>query len=143
MQIARFLSDDFEVEVVLTVKELSKITIQRIQELDILVVAESLLGSAAYWDKSSQFSGTARVNAKNTAGRYMQSQFQAMLMGLGSQAELLKANEGAAVEQAIKDGWKAQKKLFDGETAADKARVSRSPCRFFFSLELNTVSLRR
>lgn len=122
-QIEAFLSTDFECEVLLSLPELQKLSIARIQECDIVVVAESLLASPIYWERCSMFSGTGRVNAANRAGRYLQAEFEKVLGGLEAQAERLKVRKPIAARNAIKLGWKEQKELHIREVAIDKAQV--------------------
>mmetsp|Transcript_13824 Transcript_13824/g.25733 ORF Transcript_13824/g.25733 Transcript_13824/m.25733 type:complete len:2142 (+) Transcript_13824:104-6529(+) len=103
-EVAKFLGTSLSVETVHGLADLNHLTIQRLRDADVVIVATSLFRSNLYFERLRQLSGCAReLPAKG--GRHFSEAYGAVLGDLGNRAaELMKGALGdvaRAVELAV------------------------------------------
>ncbi|PCH36338.1 hypothetical protein WOLCODRAFT_166855 [Wolfiporia cocos MD-104 SS10] len=109
-EVKKFAGKRFKVVELSTASNLNSLTIEQVQEADIVVVASNLFQSSVYLANLEAFAGAGSLPVQD--GRYFKARLETVLSSLGGQVERLR-NEGAtAVMDAIREG----RKLDDDES---------------------------
>ncbi|KAG6827082.1 hypothetical protein H0H92_013265 [Tricholoma furcatifolium] len=102
-EVIKFTGDSrFRVEVISNVSHLNALTIAKIKEADIIIVASSILKSSVYSENLSSLAGTDELPDKKEGGRQFNAQLDKVLASLKAQTELLKTEGAAAVVERMK-----------------------------------------
>jgi hypothetical protein len=105
-EVVKFTADRYTVIVLSTVSNLNSITIEEIQEADLIIVASNIFKSPIYLDNLALLSGSADFPSKE--GRHFNSHLDEVREALHTQVDLLRDGSGgsAAVLEFIKKGRK-------------------------------------
>ncbi|GLB41686.1 putative C-5 cytosine-specific DNA methylase [Lyophyllum shimeji] len=100
-EVKKFTGKRFRVEVISTVANLNSLTIEAIQEADIIIVASNLFGSRVYLENLEFLAGTGALPQRD--GRHFNAHLDKALESLKDLTEILKTRGSAAVTQKIKE----------------------------------------
>ncbi|KZT41751.1 hypothetical protein SISSUDRAFT_241299 [Sistotremastrum suecicum HHB10207 ss-3] len=114
-EIKKFTGDHFNVVVIHTATQINQVTIEKIQDADIVIVASSLFRSDVYLSNLQDFAGSESL--PNAEGRFFTAKLEEAHKSLRTQVELLYSEGATAVSTAIKTASK------ENAEAAHKAFV--------------------
>lgn len=100
-EVQKFCGKHFEVVVISTAANLNSLTIENIQDADIVVVASNLFKSSVYLANLEAFSTAGTL--PNQEGRYFNARLKQTLSALGEQVELLKTTGATVVAEKIEE----------------------------------------
>jgi SNF2-related domain len=103
-EVQKFCGKKFEVVVISTAANLNSLTIENIQDADIVVVASNLFKSSVYLANLEAFSTAGTLPTQE--GRYFNARLKQALSALGSQVELLQKDGATAVADKIEEAEK-------------------------------------
>ena len=107
-EIKKFTGDHFEVVIISTASNLNSLTIEEVQDADIIVVASNLFHSGVYLSNLEAFAAGGTL--PNQDGRYFNARLDHILASLRNQVERLR-NEGSdAAMEAIHEARKRGKR---------------------------------
>ncbi|KZT07288.1 uncharacterized protein LAESUDRAFT_725197 [Laetiporus sulphureus 93-53] len=103
-EVKKFTGKRFKVVVITTVSSLNSLTVENIQEADIVVVASNLFKSIVYLAHLEIFAGAGSLPAKD--GRYFNARLENVLASLRGQVDRLREEGARAVMRKINEGRK-------------------------------------
>lgn len=103
-EVQKFCGNKFEVVVISTATNLNSLTIEAVQDADIIIVASNLFKSGVYLANLEAFSTAGTL--PNQEGRYFNARLKQTLTALGEQVKLLKKGDVTAVTTKIEEGAK-------------------------------------
>lgn len=107
-EVAKFMGKSYETLVISNVSALNKVTIEQIQDADIIIVPSILFKSDAYLSNLEAFA--AGPGLPSTAGRYFRSRVEEVKISLAKQVDRLQSEDGpTAVKKEIRDARKRSK----------------------------------
>ncbi|KAI0940949.1 hypothetical protein AcV7_003183 [Taiwanofungus camphoratus] len=109
-EVKKFTGTRFKVVVISTATNLNPLTIEEIQEADIVVVASNLFRSSVYLANLEAFAAAGSLPAQD--GRYFNARLDIVLSSLREQVERLKEEGATRVMEQIQEG----RKLDDDES---------------------------
>ncbi|KAF8574267.1 hypothetical protein K439DRAFT_1665489 [Ramaria rubella] len=98
-EVQKFCGKKFDVCVISTASNLNSLTIEEVEDADIIVVASNLFKSSVYLANLEAFSTSGAL--PNQEGRYFNARLKQTLSALGEQVELLKEEGASAVAAKI------------------------------------------
>ncbi|KAF6761679.1 DNA repair protein rad8 [Ephemerocybe angulata] len=119
-EVGKFLKKKMKVVVISTVANLNKVTIEEIQEADIVIVASNIFKSNVYLENLSLLAGVSGLPTRD--GRHFNDHLEKALGSLKSQVDRLQDEGSLAVMKEVKD---AQKRVQEEEAAAAAAIASK------------------
>ncbi|KAL5513360.1 hypothetical protein ACEPAH_3759 [Sanghuangporus vaninii] len=117
-EIKKFTGDHFEVVIISTASNLNSLTIEEVQDADIVVVASNLFHSGVYLSNLEAFAAGGTL--PNQDGRYFNARLDDILTSLRNQVERLR-NEGS--EAAMEAIHEARKKDSEADMFVQKKRL--------------------
>jgi SNF2-related domain len=99
-EVKKFTGKRFQVEVLSTATSLNSLTIEKVQDADIVIVASNLFSSSVYLDNLQTLSGGGTLPAQD--GRYFASRLDEILQSLKSHVEILRDQGSVSLMQAVK-----------------------------------------
>ncbi|OCH91470.1 hypothetical protein OBBRIDRAFT_812104 [Obba rivulosa] len=103
-EVKKFTGKRFKVVEISTASNLNSLTIEEVQEADIVIVASNLFHSSVYLANLEAFAGAGSLPAQD--GRYFSARLEIVLGSLREQVDRLRDEGAAAVMDAIKEGRK-------------------------------------
>jgi site-specific DNA-cytosine methylase len=100
-EVKKFCGDSFSVVVIYSKTDLNSLTINEVQEADIVIMSVSVYKSDAYFDSLARLAAANPLPQK--AGRYFDSSLQCCLRGLRNRMKELQEDGAAKVDQSVKD----------------------------------------
>lgn len=101
-EVKKFTGKRFQVEVLSTATSLNALTIERVQDADMVIVASNLFSSTVYLDNLQTISGGGTLPTQD--GRYFGARLDQCLDSLKSQVEILRDDGSVALMKEIKAG---------------------------------------
>ncbi|CCM02538.1 uncharacterized protein FIBRA_04640 [Fibroporia radiculosa] len=130
-EVKKFTGSRFKVVVLSTATNLNSLTIEAVQEADIVVVASNLFHSSVYLANLEALAGAGSLPIRD--GRYFNARLVTVLESLGGQVDRLRDDGPAAVLEQIKTGRELDEdednffvptKRLKGKSYRDAAEVS-------------------
>ncbi|KAF9815099.1 hypothetical protein IEO21_04796 [Rhodonia placenta] len=109
-EVKKFTGKRFKVVVLSTASNLNSLTVDEVQEADIVVVASNLFHSSVYLANLEAFAGAGSLPVQD--GRYFNARLETVLSSLRRQVDRLREEGATAVMDQIKEG----RKLDDDES---------------------------
>ncbi|KZT02845.1 uncharacterized protein LAESUDRAFT_661099 [Laetiporus sulphureus 93-53] len=103
-EVEKFTGKRFKVVILMTVMNLNSLTIEDVQEADIVVVASNLFHSSVYLANLESFAGGGSLPAQD--GRYFNARLETVLASLRGQVDRLREEGAQAVMEKIDEGRK-------------------------------------
>lgn len=108
-EIKKFTGDHFEVVIISTASSLNSLTIQEVQDADIVIVASNLFHSGVYLSNLEAFAAGGTL--PNQDGRFFNARLDIVLSSLRDQVERLRTDGSEAVMDAIHAARKKGRKI--------------------------------
>jgi hypothetical protein len=101
-EVKKFTDKRFKIVVISTATNLNPLTIEDVQEADIVVVASNLFHSSVYLANLEAFAGAGALPSQD--GRYFNARLENTLTSLRKQVDLLREEGSAEVMKQIREG---------------------------------------
>jgi hypothetical protein len=101
-EVKKFTGKKFQIEVLSTATSLNSLTIEKVQDADMVIVASNLFSSSVYLDNLQTLSGGGTLPVQD--GRYFVARLDEVLESLKSQVETLRDQGSASLMKAVKTG---------------------------------------
>ncbi|OBZ73756.1 hypothetical protein A0H81_06364 [Grifola frondosa] len=106
-EVVKFTGKRYKVVELSTATNLNPLTIEQVQEADIVIVASNLFKSSVYLENLQGFAGAGDLPTQD--GRYFNARLDTTLSSLGKQVVRLREDGAASVLEIIKEGMKIGK----------------------------------
>ena len=96
-EVRKFTGTALNMEVVNTVADLNRLTIKRIQEVDVIVMASSVFRSEAYFERMAALGGVSKqLAATKTNARHFEATYKVAVENIGDRVDELMGEGGSA-----------------------------------------------
>lgn len=106
-EVKKFTGKKFQIEVLSTATSLNTLTIEKVQDADLVIVASNLFSSAVYLDNLQTISGGGTLPTQD--GRYFGARLDQVLDSLKAQVEVLRDDGSASLMKEVKAGRRRRK----------------------------------
>ncbi|KAK4333158.1 hypothetical protein RTBOTA2_001878 [Rhodotorula toruloides] len=122
-EVKKFTKPAFAVITIQSQGDLKKYTIKDFQEVDIVIVAESLFTSGPYWCALADFAASKRdIRYDAKAGRYFRHAVDEAMEAMGEQVRRIRTKGASAAHVALDKARKARDVDFESETFIPESR---------------------
>ncbi|BGP05622.1 hypothetical protein JCM10049v2_001428 [Rhodotorula toruloides] len=122
-EVKKFTKPALSVITIQSQTDLKKYTIKQFQEVDIVIVAESLFTSGPYWCALADFAASKRdIRYDAKAGRYFRHAVDEAMEAMGDQVRRIRMKGASAAHVALDKARKARDVDFESETFIPESR---------------------